>query len=815
MYKAKSKSLAAITITILTLSMVLAVIPLASAMASTILESGEGGFAEWTTAEKKFGAYSVKLSIPDGATADAYAEVSVPVSVTLGSIDLDNTYFWCKTTVGNWTPYFIFELEDSGRINTDANSSAGYTGWAKYVASASPQFQWGDGTWHNWADTLSHYGSTASVTRIYVELSGLQNTGEADYGPFTSYVDNITVNGVSYELEPVGVAEISPTLVRAKDYWFEVKVTNYVSTPSIHKVVITYPLDARVAYLDTTPPSMWVISEHDTAANKITYIATGGYEIEKGTYKTFRVRLNVTEFSNVQDDGYDLDWSVECTNTAMEKGSMPLKVKVDDDKPTVTITDPNVDYYTASAGNRIWINGTVEDNLNMTIYPLTLDINDTRFELVAQPTGKTFDFAFRNTTAIPDGPLAVNITATDKAGNVKSAEKSTTIDNTAPRIVWVKVLDQDNKELPYVDEVYWMGSGTTSIKVNASFYNPATPLTGKIYLNTTEYAFTNETATPALTVTGSDYVTLKITLVDSASPTPNNFTQTWEIKRDKVKPSTPTFTVQPICGGAIIRALNATDNVGVLSYRVYINGTSVDVPLTDLNKATLTSVGAHRTFAGTLVLALSGYAGKVANITIATVDYGANEGIANTTYSSTSIPEGTWYAIELYKGYNLVSLPLIPNSTARADIYSLILKQGAEGVKITYSFDNQAKTWTMNPATMTDGAGYWINMKAYDVLIVQGTPIEEYWGLEPIHYLLYKGWNLVGYTAIEEGSASDYLGSLDTNSYYRYVYVWNAKDQKWTMVKAVGDNPGKLSPGQGFWILLYSDQTLIPPVPTL
>lgn len=210
-----------------------------------------------------------------------------------------------------------------------------------------------------------------------------------------------------------------------------------------------------------------------------------------------------------------------------------------------------------------------------------------------------------------------------------------------------------------------MGVGTKEIRVNASFFNPATPVTSKVYYNTTLWvnvADGTSILTSEINVASSDYVVLKITLIDSATPTPNNFTRTWEIKRDKQKPDAPTFTVQPICGGAIIRALTASDNVGVLSFRVYINGTSVDVPLTSLQAQTLTIVnGVHRTFSNILVLNLASYVGKKANITIAAMDYGGNEGPAVSTIIS--VPKGTWYPIVLHQGWNLVSLPLIPDST--------------------------------------------------------------------------------------------------------------------------------------------------------
>jgi len=63
-------------------------------------------------------------------------------------------------------------------------------------------------------------------------------------------------------------------------------------------------------------------------------------------------------------------------------GTQNLPVTVDGQRPTITITQPpdNV-YYTVSAGKKIWINGTVEDDLNITKYGRTPTINDTRFEM--------------------------------------------------------------------------------------------------------------------------------------------------------------------------------------------------------------------------------------------------------------------------------------------------------------------------------------------------------------------------------------------------------------------------------------------------
>ncbi|MDH7607462.1 MAG: hypothetical protein QHH12_06860 [Candidatus Bathyarchaeota archaeon] len=604
-------------------------------------------------------------------------------------------------------------------------------------------------------------------------------------------------------------ATITPSLVKSNtSYNFNVTVVNLASSAGLGTVNVTYPAGWTFnAIVNYGGSRSWSIV-HDASARTF---KLSGPNLLANEY--FWIQVNMT----TQSSGVDpVNWNAlawDISGTFL--GTRSLSVTVDGQNPTVTINQPGsgVNYYSVGSGKRIWINGTVSDDLNITKYGVTLTINDTRFERLVYAKGAnhlTYNFAFANKTAIQDGKLTVKVTAMDASGRVGSAERSTTIDNSAPQMVYVKALDQGNVELPYVSDVYWMGADTTEIKVKAAFYNPAAPITGRIYLNSTYEVFTNETATSGFNVTGSNYVVLKITLVDSATPTQNNFTGTWEIKRDRVKPSAPTFTVQPICGGAIIRGLTATDNVGVLSFKVYINGTPVTVPLTSLQAQTLTSVGSHRTFSGILVLNLTSYAGETANITIAAVDYGANEGTGVSTLIS--VPKGTWYPIVLHQKWNLVSLPLIPNNTATSNIYSLILKQDAAGVTVTYGFDNTAKSWVMNPTTMTDGKGYWIYMKAYDVLIVQGLPTPEPPAL-PTTYHLPAGWCLVGFTETVNMCAHDYVESLEPGSYFRWLYVWDAATQSWIMVDTKEDSSDMLYPGQAFWIYLYTDQDLIPPIP--
>ena len=163
----------------------------------------------WSTAEYHTGSSSVELDLDDGNTEYAEVAFALPGGITLAEINLATTSFWCYSTAGNHIPYFTFELtpfgvwENSFRINNDAHSSTGFTGdFAQFVASSTtPEWQWyevsSDGQsfdasgWETWDNLVAQYG-TAVVTGVYVGISGL------DANVYTSYVDDITVNGTTY-----------------------------------------------------------------------------------------------------------------------------------------------------------------------------------------------------------------------------------------------------------------------------------------------------------------------------------------------------------------------------------------------------------------------------------------------------------------------------------------------------------------------------------------------------------------------------------------------------------------------------------------
>jgi len=614
---------------------------------------------------------------------------------------------------------------------------------------------------------------------------------------------------------------IIPTATKGSvQKWFNVTVQNIGSPAAVDYVNITYPSSFT---LHTYNYQTGWTQSHDISGKTVTFAATGGYQLDISESGRFDFEMTTSSSSD--------DYKILCKNLMGGMGYQNLTISVDSTAPTVTLSTLPT-YYSLQDVNRMYINGTILDDTYSTP---SLAINDTThfptnpqvLTYNATATSYTWYFRFYNTSAVADGSLAVNVTGTDAAGNVESGGNvvSTTVDNTAPTLITLVVMDDKIGNLTSVGNTFYMSGTATGLNITIGF-SEAHPYSNVTYIyngtGTTTKTFQNNTwfysgAQNWYNVTGINTVTIyNITITDAALPNNNTLvTSTYTITRDQAGPTVPTYTVTEICGGLIIKNLNATDNVGVLRYEVYMNGTSfLNVTATQLANTTLDwvtgALNASCVFDGTLVLNLTNYAGGHANLTIRATDLGGNSGNFSTPAVYT-ITEGRWYQIELQVNWNLISLPLIPASTARADVLSLILKQGATGVRFIYGYNNNTDAWVLNPSTMEDGFGYWINMEAYDVLIVSGRISSAPPALPPNYYLT-AGWVLAGYKSINTRTVANYLSSLPNATYFKYIYAWDATTQSWNMLDR--ENAAHtLSPGTGSWIWMYSDQTLIPPIP--
>lgn len=191
------------------------------------------------------------------------------------------------------------------------------------------------------------------------------------------------------------------------------------------------------------------------------------------------------------------------------------------------------------------------------------------------------------------------------------------------------------------------------------------------------------------------------------------------------------------------------------------------------------------------------------------------------------------FSVPLYSGWNLISVPLVPNY---ADI-EIVLSDILDDILGVWHYDAAAATWLAyapgapsDLATMEDGKAYWVIMKAGASLLVEGSRYPPCGG-PPVKYCYVKGWNMIGALSLEDIWASEYL--FDTmlawpnqNTYaVSRVFGFNASvqlyyDTGWAPGQRddntwMGISPGdvELEPGRGYFLSFLAYACIIPPIP--
>jgi len=411
----------------------------------------------------------------------------------------------------------------------------------------------------------------------------------------------------------------------------------------------------------------------------------------------------------------------------------------------------------------------------------------------------------------PDGIYTITVTATDGAGNFDSASVTLTVDNTGPTVTDATAspsiigLDVSTK-MVLTATVMDDGIGVLDVEIDCSDIGGASdvPMTDV----DEDGVFTSNILTLSCAV--EDVYELTITATDKLDNINDLDFITVEVIEDENAPYEVGFTeAVSISGGLIVRGLYMKDLLtGPGSYKILVGDADfTEITETELISETWMSTTDYDAFGRSVVLNLEDYTGDTVTITMVASDLVGTEADPIILYAG-KVPKGKWCPVELYKGWNLVSLPLIPDSSARGDILSLILDQGASEIVVSYGYDQYTDTWITNPTEMTDGYGYWLYAKDYDVMIVEGTdklgPPSP-----PATYEFTAGWVLAGYKSTTSMEIGEYIESLELGSYFSTVYIWDAETPAWDTINTVAD---ELFPGQGFWIWMYSDQNLIPPM---
>lgn len=159
----------------------------------------------WTTGENKFGDYSVKLSMRGGwwDEPNNNAEVQISITDNLKISEIDNWSYWVIAP-DSYTVPIELNIDTTGDGEIDKvlwATKAGDTpeGWFE-VNQDTGHWWYGVGSPDSWAELQSW------VNERYPD-AGLVRV-DLGYGPLGSnqaidaYVDDFTINGVIYELEP-------------------------------------------------------------------------------------------------------------------------------------------------------------------------------------------------------------------------------------------------------------------------------------------------------------------------------------------------------------------------------------------------------------------------------------------------------------------------------------------------------------------------------------------------------------------------------------------------------------------------------------
>jgi len=322
------------------------------------------------------------------------------------------------------------------------------------------------------------------------------------------------------------------------------------------------------------------------------------------------------------------------------------------------------------------------------------------------------------------------------------------------------------------------------------------------------------TANITATIATEGTYTLTVTATDYAN-TPATKDITLVVSIDIVPPviTSPAITylygltsVPP--GGTVTISANVTDNVPMVGGQAGVTAACTALVGTPIS---LTK-GVGNIWAG-IATVKEGMKGDY-TVTITAKDAKGNEATPK-TLTLTVVSGATGYKLTLVKGWNLISLPIIPNSTNITTIISAanLASGNVSSIGIVRAYDPATGTFPRyTPATgsgdlvkMADGCGYWVFMDSSDNLTVTGrewpAPPEV-----PPTYNVVVGWNLIGFKSLSSDNDTHYLANIAGT--YPVLWSFNAVTGAYSNVKGV--NLG-MEVGHGFWLWVTTAGTIVPP----
>jgi hypothetical protein len=215
-----------------------------------------------------------------------------------------------------------------------------------------------------------------------------------------------------------------------------VQTWNFIASPGVPPTVsITSPTTASPAYVRSgysvsvtftyaePNPLNWTVTISNAvhtvpSVSNVTAITSG----------TNTVTVSVPIDATAPQGTYNVAVTIYNIYLLSSTATQTSAVIVVNTAPTVAITSPVSGAYVTTSP--VWVNGTVTSTDMGSLKPT---INDSRFTLPVW-VSTTGAFSFSNATTMPNGPLSLNVSFTDLAGNIGSQTVTFTVDY-APSVI--------------------------------------------------------------------------------------------------------------------------------------------------------------------------------------------------------------------------------------------------------------------------------------------------------------------------------------------------------------------------------------------
>jgi len=179
----------------------------------------------------------------------------------------------------------------------------------------------------------------------------------------------------------------------------------------------------------------------------------------------------------------------------------------------------------------------------------------------------------------------------------------------------------------------------------------------------------------------------------------------------------------------------------------------------------------------------------------------------NVTPTPTPVPPGETVDLQLYEGWNFISIPR--QLSAGNDTAAVVFADVDTGGRPIYTYTPAGGFEPLGEnETLTVLEGYWVYSTEETTveLMLSTNPVRA-----PAMKTLSPGWNAIGYSDLTERSADNALTSVE--DIWVYVVGYDAEDQSYrpalinNATGAQGENQ-RLSPTEGYWLFVRDDGRL-------